>query len=113
MGEKLERFRESDADDREPTTIHFRRAATDGDGAFSFAGERERGRAEDRHMDGKFRDVNDLRHGRPSDGTTVAVVTGTVSPLPLFQTLFFARQKFARASRVILINGAGQNKVRD
>ena len=73
-------------------------------------------------MDGKFRDFNDLRHGRPSDGATVAVVTDAVSDLPLFrsslrsaptrQTLRFARQKFARASRVILINRAGQNKVR-
>jgi len=53
MGEKLEWLRESDADDREPTTIDFRRAATDGDGAFSFGGEREIGCAEDRHMDGK------------------------------------------------------------
>jgi hypothetical protein len=39
-------------------------------------------------------------------------VTAGVSDLHLFQTLGFARQKFARASRVILINGAGQNKVR-
>ena len=53
MGEKLERFRESDADDREPTTIHFLRAATDGDGAFCLGGQREIGCAEDRHMDRK------------------------------------------------------------
>jgi hypothetical protein len=53
MSEKLEGFRESDADDREPTMIHFRRAATAGDGAFSFAGERELECAADRHMDRK------------------------------------------------------------
>ena len=53
MGEKLERFRESDADDREPTTIDFPRAATASDGAFWFFGKAECGCAEDRHMDRK------------------------------------------------------------
>ncbi len=53
MGEKLEGFRESDAGDREPTTIDFGRAATDSDGAFLFLGQAECGCAEDRHMDWK------------------------------------------------------------
>ena len=53
MGEKLEWFRESDAGDREPTTIDFGRAATDSDGAFLFLGQAECGCAEDRHMDWK------------------------------------------------------------
>jgi len=53
MGEKLEWLRESAAHDREPTTIHFGRAATDSDGAFWFLGQAECGCAEDRHMDRK------------------------------------------------------------
>jgi len=63
-------------------------------------------------MDRKCRDFKGFREDRPSDATTVAVVTGAVSNLPLFQTLRFARQKFGRASRVIFINRAGENKVR-
>ena len=57
MGEKLEGLRKSDADDWEPTTIDSgrpdARAIGMTVGAFSFAGERELGRAEDRHMDRK------------------------------------------------------------
>jgi hypothetical protein len=119
MSEKLERFWEFDADDGEPTTIDFGRVDRVTVDAFSFAGEREFGCAEDRHMDRNVRNYRGFRENRVSDATIVGVLTGTVSPLPLFQTLRLVRQKLARASRacpaqggVILINRAGQNKVR-
>jgi len=53
MGEKLERFRESDADDREPTTIDSGRADRVTVGAFCLGGQKEIGCAEDRHMNRK------------------------------------------------------------
>ena len=62
-------------------------------------------------MDRNCRDFKGFREDRPSDATTVAVVTGEVSHLLLFQTPRLGRQKFGRASRVIFINRAGQNKV--